>query len=353
MTVTVLMAVRNGLPYVEQAVQSVLDQTFRDFEMVIVEDASTDGTRETLRALRDPRIRLLCNESRQGQTRSLNRGLAQTKGRYVARMDADDVCFPERLETQVRFLEDHPEIAVVASRWIGLSPSGKRLGIRGRVMSDDGSFLGGLLRGDCPLYHTTVMFRREAVERAGGYDEVFRIGQDYDLWGRMALLGFRAAVLGQPLMLYRFHPAQQSAAERSEHRTELREAHHRLLNRFCPDAASVAQVAALLRADDRFWKESGSKERVAEAVGKLEQILKEVETRLCLTPRECRTVERMARCRVGWGIRLAPKIVRFPSWLFYSMVGLFSPLFIPNFRQTISRVGERVRGEQMAASHER
>lgn len=353
MTVTVLMAVRNGLPYVEEAVESVLRQTFQDFELVIVEDASTDGTRERLRAFTDPRIRLVCNDSQQGQTRSLNRGLEFAKSRYVARIDADDICLPQRLETQVRFLDENPKIAVVGSRWIGLSPSGKPLGTRGNALSDDGSFLGRLLRGDCPLYHTTVMFRKEAMEQAGGYDAAFKIGQDYDLWARMAVRGLRAVVLETPLVFYRFHARQQSVADRPTHQEELLEAHRRLLGFFCPQEEPVRRVALLLRSDDRFWKECGSRENVAGCVKTVEKILGQARTRLNLTDREFQAVQRLVKKRIAWGVRRSESLVRFPSWLFYGMVGLFSPLLIPRFHQTASFVAARVRSEQRVICHER
>lgn len=347
MLVTVLMAVRNGLPYVSEAVESVLSQTFRDFELVIMEDASTDGTRERLLAFTDPRIRLVCNESHRGQTTSLNQGLGLAKGRYVARMDADDVCLPERLEVQIQLLEQHPEIALAASRMIGITASGKRLGVRGIALSDQGSLLGRLLRGDCPLFHPTVMFRREAVEQVGGYDETFQIGQDYDLWARLAAAGFRAAVLPNPLVMYRFHPDQQSVADRPEHSGELRQAHQRLLSRFCLDDRAPGRLALLLRRDDRFWKECGSKETVAGCSKTLKEMINRVQTQLKLTPLEFQTMKRLVEEPVGWGIRLAPAIVRLPAWLFYGIVGLCSPLLIPRFHQAASSVAGWVRRGQM------
>ena len=353
MTVTVLMAVRNGLPYVEEAVESVLRQTFQDFELVIVEDASTDGTRQRLRAFTDPRIRLVCNDSQQGQTRSLNRGLELAKGCYVARIDADDICLPQRLETQVRFLDENPPIAVAASRWIGLSPSGKPLGTRGNALSDDGSFLGRLLCGDCPLYQTTVMFRKEAVEQAGGYDAAFKIGQDYDLWARMAVKGFRAVVLDTPLVFYRFHSRQQSVADRPAHQDELFQAHRRLLGFFYPQEEPVRRVALLLRLDDRFWKECGSKDNVAGCVKTVEEILERTRTQLRLTDREFQVIQRLVRKRIAWGVRGSESLVRLPAWLFYGVVGFFSPLLIPRFHQTASLVAARVRREQMAICRER
>ena len=349
MSVTVLMAVRNGMPYVQVAVESILRQTFQDFELVIVEDASTDGTRERLRFFTDTRIRLICNDFQQGQTWSLNRGLAVANGHLVARIDADDICLPERLETEVRFLKQNPAIALVGSRWIGLSPSGKPLGTQGNALSDDGSFLGRLLRGDCPLYHTTVMFRKEAVERAGGYDTAFKIGQDYDLWARMAVLGQRAVVLEKPLVLYRFHSRQQSVADRPAHQEELFQAHWRLLSCFGPQEGPARQASLLLRSDDRFWQECGSKGNVARCLNTLEEVLEKARTRLKLTDPEFQVIRKLVRNRIAWGIRGSGSLVRLPAWLFYGIAGLFSPLLIPRLHQTASWMAGWIRRGHMTA----
>src|SRR5882672_2663017 len=118
--VSVLLPVWNAERYLAGSIESVLDQTFADFELLIVDDASTDGSRALIERYRDRRIRLVENEKNLGVTRSLNLGLERARGRYVARADADDLCAPERLERQVAFLDAHPEVALVAScaRWI-------------------------------------------------------------------------------------------------------------------------------------------------------------------------------------------------------------------------------------------
>ena len=111
----VLMAVYNGMPYLPLAIESILGQTYEDFEFLIINDRSTDETREVVLGYRDSRIRLLDNQENIGQTRSLNRGLSETRCELVARMDDDDVSHPQRLERQVRFLEEHADVAVVGS----------------------------------------------------------------------------------------------------------------------------------------------------------------------------------------------------------------------------------------------
>src|SRR5579864_8737730 len=117
--VSVLLAVHDGEPYVHEAVRGVLKQTFREFEFLVVDDASTDNTVAIVDSFADPRIRILRNEHNLGQVPSLNRGLLEARGEYVARIDADDVSLPRRLERQVALLDAQPEVALVGA-WMSL-----------------------------------------------------------------------------------------------------------------------------------------------------------------------------------------------------------------------------------------
>ena len=183
--VSVLMSVYNGEPYLRQAIESILDQSFADFEFIIVDDGSQDRTWDILReyAARDARIVLIQNEANIGLTRSLNKGLAQARGKYIARQDADDVSLPERLELQVRYLEKSPQVGVLGS-WIQfIDEHGEAMGIR-RLPVEPGLVKWSLLFGNY-LVHTTVMFRRALVDQVGGYAPNTKYAQDYELWSRM------------------------------------------------------------------------------------------------------------------------------------------------------------------------
>ncbi len=194
--VSVLMAVRNGLPFVRDAVQSILDQSFRAFEFLIIDDGSTDGTGAFLESIVDPRVRLIRQEWG-GLTRSLIRGLAEARGLYVARQDADDVSRVDRLEKQVAFLDANPDVLLVGA--------GVRLvGERGAVLrryhypTQHEPLVDALERVTSPLPHTTILFRRDEILACGGYRAVFRKAQDYDLYLRVAERG-RLASLPEPL----------------------------------------------------------------------------------------------------------------------------------------------------------
>ena len=205
--VTVLMSVYNGCPYVQAAVASILEQTFTDFEFMIIDDGSTDQTAAVLDTFDDPRIRRLVHPTNRGLTVSLNEGLALAAGRYVARQDADDVSRPDRLARQVAFLEAHPEVSVVGAQARLIDAEGHP--IRTRMLATPLSNVGVRfkLMFDGPLIHSTVMFRRKTVyDGSRGYDAAWSTNQDYELWSRLAQQGCVMVNLPDVLLDHRHHP---------------------------------------------------------------------------------------------------------------------------------------------------
>jgi glycosyltransferase involved in cell wall biosynthesis len=201
--VSVVMSVYNGEKYLREAVDSVLGQTFRGFEFIIVDDGSTDRTWAVLQSYDDPRIVPLRNEENIGLTQSLNKALAVASGEYIARMDADDVSLPERLEKQVAYLDAHPEVGLLGT-WVEImGERGERLSVLRRPM--DPPFIKWSLLFDNYLFHSTVMYRRSLVEKLGGYN-TSRYAQDYDLWSRMSF-ETQIAKLPEALVRWRRHTA--------------------------------------------------------------------------------------------------------------------------------------------------
>lgn len=202
-SVTVLMAVYNDEAHLAESVASILTQDFEDFEFLIVDDASTDGSVTFLRELeaRDPRVRVLRNEVNAGLGFSLARGVREAVGDYVVRMDADDVAVPGRLRRQVEFLEQHPEADIVGSSAVEIDCQGK-VGAR-RVMPLEHAGIVDRIWA-CPLIHPTVAFRRQRILAVGNYNAALRRSQDYELWFRCVRGGLRFANLEEPLVYYRF-----------------------------------------------------------------------------------------------------------------------------------------------------
>jgi hypothetical protein len=337
------------MPYVAEAVQSVLNQTYRDLELLVVDDASTDGSAVCLQSFTDSRIRLWRNEQHQGQTRCLNDGLRLARGAYVARLDADDVCVPDRLRKQVAWLDGHPDTAVVGTWMRAMSPAGRDTTLLGRRLDNDGTFVGWLLLGTCPLLHPSVMFRREIVVGVGGYDESFRIAQDYALWIRLALSRHQAAILPEPLGRYRLHPHQQSVADALPHQQEIRRAHTQFIERFCKKEAAET-VSRLLRMDDAFWDLCASKTQLLSAIDALHAMLSLVKAQLHLGSGEWASLRRLVFGWLGPGVQVLPVLKRRPSWLVYAVLFLGSPLLVPTVRRRLSWMAGTWRRVRHAAS---
>lgn len=202
--VSVLMSVYNGMPYVEQAVQSILDQNFTNFEFLIVDNASSDSTRELLHAFNDPRISLIENSDNIGPPRALNKALWLAQGTYLARMDADDVALPSRLCKQVDFMESHPEYSVIGTQRRIIDHLGNPQ-YTTPVPTTQDDLLWRILFTS-PFAHSSVMMRREIVSDIGGYNEDLRHAADYELWSRILHQGYQIANLPDQLMLIRVHP---------------------------------------------------------------------------------------------------------------------------------------------------
>lgn len=194
---SVVIAVHDGGRFVGHAVQSLLGQTLREVQLIVVDDASGDDTAAQLASLAEPRLEVLRLEENQGPFAAANLGLERARGEFIARLDADDVALPGRLEAQVDFLARNPEVGLVGSCCLDVDEAGRQLGHHWVPQSD------AAIRARCllapPFVHSTVMWRRSLGLR---YDSSFRVAGDYELWTR-ALSATRASNLAEPLVLYR------------------------------------------------------------------------------------------------------------------------------------------------------
>lgn len=209
--VTVLMPAYNAGKYVAAAVRSVLDQTFSDFELLIVDDGSSDDTVSIIQGFTDPRIRIIRQEQG-GVAAALNTGLSYARGIYVCRFDADDICFPQRLARQVHFLDGHPTYLVVGSDAEYISEDGEHL-FDFRCAGHTHKEIIDRLYTNCPFIHSAVMYRKEAIIRAGGYSTLAHNFEDYLLWVNLASAG-KCFNLDEALIRVRINPASATIDER-------------------------------------------------------------------------------------------------------------------------------------------
>ena len=199
------MSTYNEEKYIETSLGSILNQTFKDFEIIIVDDASTDNTRKLIQGLEDKRIRLICNEENQGLTKNLNKALKYVRGKYIARMDGDDIAFPERFKKQYHYMEKHPETMLVScyTKSFGDSDLVFALPDKSEVLK-----VRMLVR---PVYaHPGFMMRRELIEAGYQYDEEYRTAQDYEFASRVAEK-YKIGLVPEVLLFYRVHKKQISA----------------------------------------------------------------------------------------------------------------------------------------------
>jgi len=191
----------NAAKTLGQCIESVREQTYPYWEHIIVDDGSTDGSWDLLEELytEDSRIRIL-HQTNAGQGKARNEGIAIANGDYIALLDADDECLPERLELQVNFLDSRPDIDVVGGAIINISESGKTLG-KSYLYPDHVKLVADIYRR-CPFFTSTVMGRPDFFQQAGGFDISFPRAEDYDLWLR-SYRRFRFHNLQIPLVYYR------------------------------------------------------------------------------------------------------------------------------------------------------
>jgi hypothetical protein len=252
--ITVLMPVFNAETHLRAAIESILGQTLKDFEFLIIDDGSRDESRRIVSSYRDPRIRFVRNPCNLGISETLNRGLALARHELVARMDADDISHPERLAMQLRYMENHLDCSLVASA--------------ARVVAEDGTFLfQGKLKSEqlyyfltfvCWIYHPTVLYRRSAVQKVGGYTRFY--GEDYTLWCRLSRKN-RIHLMPETLLDYRkssgslcsaTHAREYVSAEKDQIRENLEyflgrrcELPDRYLDAYRDDFSSMLQLGAV------------------------------------------------------------------------------------------------------------
>ena len=217
--VSVLLPVRNGMPWLPAAVASICQQTFDDFELIVLEDGSTDRTPEWLMTVRDRRLRVIPTHGI-GIARALNLGLQAARASYVARHDADDESVPFRFERQVRILDSRADIDVVACVADYIDEAGDEIDDewvqtvrRQQDVAVTPEAIARLMPLTCCVTHGSVMARTDVIRRAGGYRAEFIPADDYDLWLRL-LPHHRFAKLAEPLYRYRVHRAQLGATSR-------------------------------------------------------------------------------------------------------------------------------------------
>jgi cellulose synthase/poly-beta-1,6-N-acetylglucosamine synthase-like glycosyltransferase len=204
-----VLTVFNGERFLREAIESILSQTFRDFDFIIINDGSTDGTASILESYErsDSRVQV-CHQENKGRIASLNRGCGLARGKYIALMDADDVSVPDRLERQIGFLENQEKVGLLGGAVEGIDNQGRRVFLDQPPLEDE-SIRAALLSFSSPIFQPAVLMRKQAFDATGGYRPQFLYAEDYDLWLRI-IEGWRVANLSEVVLRKRIHSNQFS-----------------------------------------------------------------------------------------------------------------------------------------------
>lgn len=204
-SISVILPVYNAGKFVSEAIKSILDQTFADFELLVINDGSIDSSELMIKSFSDHRIVYLNNEGNKGLIYTLNRGIQFARGKYIVRMDADDVCYPNRFQIQFDFMESNPDVAVCGAQMEDYD----KMKLISRVETNSLKLKASLLF-TCVLSHPTVIMRSEIIKSNDYfYDTAYPHAEDYELWSRIARK-FKIANIKNSVLAYRFHDQQVS-----------------------------------------------------------------------------------------------------------------------------------------------
>ena len=337
--ITVLMTVYNGMPFLAEAIESVLEQSFDNFEFIIIDDAgNADNSVEIIEsyAKKDNRIVFLCNENNMGQTASLNKGLQLAKAEFIARLDQDDVCLPFRLEQQQEYLAGHPEISIISSWEYTIDSSGRKVRSWKSRIDDYGDFLGTILLGLCPVWHPSVMFRKSDVLALGGFDVSYGPAEDYELWSRLALARKNGAFVSKFHLLQRVHGHRQSVLANEKQVESNKRAQRKALQQFV-SSDRAEDILELLRFEMAANGKKLDRMYVKHLSVILEELFGAIWSGQSLTEEEFCSLKNKIFRRIGWGMRFAKSISKLPDFLFYPVFYSLSPMLLPNIRLVLSR----------------
>ena len=326
---TVLMTVRNGEPYLYDAVDSVLNQTYRNFRFLILDNASTDNSCQIICSFNDQRIELIELPEDVGQVAALNKGLKMIDTSFVARMDADDISLPTRLEKEMNeMLNSNPKVAVVGTWMQVIDQNNRPRHVMKGYIDSYSDYIFSILKRATPLYHPSVIFRRNAALKVGGYNVNFPYAEDFNLWACLALAGYHAKITPESLCYYRVHEGQHSVTKKQIQRQSAIKAQERVI-RYFSNGFSARQIGLFFANEDSLWQEMSNPKMMKELIQASQQVLINMQTKLNLNPEESTRMNHLFYCQAGnvavKGASLSYKKTSLPLYRF-AIKGGFSTL---------------------------
>ena len=335
-TVSILMTVYNGMPYLIEAVESTLSQTYKDYEFFIIDDASTDDSFVYLSKLKDSRIRLIKNVENLGQVKSLNKGLQLCRGTFVARLDQDDVNLPKRLEEQISFLKDNPNISLICSYEHTINSRGRKILDWKKNIENYGVFIAEIILGQCPVWHPSVMYRKKVVEKLGYYNTEYGPSEDYDLWTKFALNRYEAAIVPEFHLLQREHDARQSIISSDKQKHATFDVHKNIIYDLLGENSLNSCLSSFLLLKDDLCGKRLIGKHLKEIINYSLIFFKIIDKTKQLSDNERRLFKKTIIKRLGYGIYLSGKFNFLPNYLFTFIFYLLSPIYFLKLRKVLA-----------------
>ena len=331
--VTVFTTVYNGLPFLKEAIESTLNQTYNDFEYFIIDDSSRDESVSVIESYNDSRIRLVKNEKNLGTAETINKGLSIIDSKYIVRLDQDDVSLPNRVKEQISYLEENPDLDIVCSWEHTIDHNGNKIRDWKTEINNYGEFLGPVLLGLCPIWHPSIAFKRESMINAGGFNKEYTRAEDFEVTARMALKRLNAAIVPKFHLLQRQHQNRQSVQFEKEQTSINRRVHNETLNFFIDDPL-LKNFAEYLSLES---KSIYRKDDLIKFNKILYELFSAVSNKQKLNSIEIKSLKNVFLKRIGLSLFYCHKFKILPNFLFKLIFNFISPLANPRIRIFFSR----------------
>jgi len=335
--VTVLLPVYNGEQYLREAIESIINQTYQDYEFLIINDGSTDNSLNCIKSYQDERIRVINNDNNIGLVKTLNKGLNLAKGRYIARFDQDDISLPNRLKKQVEYLENHENISAVCSWMYTINSDGRKIRDFRERIKNYGDFLGIILLGRNPLYHPAVMFNKDVVLKMNGYDTNYTRAEDFDLWRRMALQRLNIAFIPRYHLLQRQHSERETNVHMEKYIAAGRKIHEETIEVFCKHK-DIQCLAALMRLEQDPCGKRYERRHIRNISSALDELITCISKKMSLSHEEIVTLKVRIYKRLGLGVRYGVALSNLPSFIYNPLFFSLSPLLMPKLHFLLSKI---------------
>ena len=340
---TVLMTVYNGMPYLCEAVESTLKQTYKDFEFLIIDDASTDNSLDYLKSLKDERIRLIKNKNNIGQVMSLNKGIDIAAGEYIARLDQDDVNLPKRFEEQIKYFINNPNIALLCSYEHTINSKGVLILDWKKHIKNYGHFIGEIILGLCPVWHPSAMYKKAVVQQLGGYDVQFGPSEDYNLWAKFALGRYEAAIVPKFHLLQREHDNRQSILFNDKQIKANSVTHQNVINYFCSGNSLNCCTSSFLMLKNDPCGNGFNGIHLKEIIKSAIELFHNIEKTKNLSVSEKKYLMKTIRNRLGYGIEIGYYFIFLPNFLFTILFFILSPVYFYKMRNFFAIIYRKIK----------